>query len=190
MADYDMIVVGASWGGLMALEKVLGALPRDFPIPIAIAQHRAVDSGSGALSELLAHHSGHDVYEPGDKDPIERGRVYVAPPDYHLLVEAYGFALSTEDAVHFSRPSIDVLFESVANSYGEDALGIILTGASDDGASGLARIRRRGGVTVVQEPASAERRTMPDAALAGGQAHRIVTLEEIAPFIVKVCGSG
>ena len=118
---------------------------------------------------------------------LEPGKAYLAPPGYHLLVERGSLSLSTDEEVRYSRPSIDVLFESVADAYREDAVGVILTGASDDGAAGLARIRRRGGVTVVQEPATAERRTMPDAALARGRAHRVLALDEIAAFLVKVC---
>jgi two-component system chemotaxis response regulator CheB len=186
MAGYELIAMGASWGGLTALETVLSALPRDFRTPIAIAQHRAVDSGSGALSDLLSHHSGHAVSEPGDKDPIEQGRVYVAPPDYHLLVEPDGFALSTEGAVHYSRPSIDVLFDSAADVYAERLAAVILTGANDDGAYGIRRVRRRGGLTIVQDPETAERRDMPDAAIATGDVQEVLPLEQIGPYLASL----
>src|SRR5919112_2507956 len=142
---YDLVVIGASWGGLAALETLLRGLPEDFSLPIAIAQHRAVDSGSGALSSMLSAHSGRDVCEPGDKDAIEPGRIYVAPPDYHLLVEPEGFALSTEGVVHYSRPSIDVLFDSAADVYADRLVAVLLTGANDDGAYGIKRVRRLGG---------------------------------------------
>ena len=182
-----IVAIGASWGGVHAIGSVLRALPDDFPVPIAVAQHRSEDHPT-RLADTLGRRSPIRVVEATDKETLHRGFAYLAPPGYHLLVERGSVSLSTDDQVLFSRPSIDVLFESVADAYGEDAVGVILTGASDDGAAGLARIRRRGGVTVVQEPATAERRTMPDAALAGGRAHRVLALDEIGPFLVKVCG--
>jgi two-component system chemotaxis response regulator CheB len=181
-----VVAIGASWGGVRAIGAVLGGLPEDFPAPIVIAQHRGEEGPTG-LAHTLGRRSGLTVVEATDKDVLEPGSAYLAPAGYHLLVERGSLSLSTDDQVRFSRPSIDVLFESVADAYGEAAVGVILTGASDDGAAGLARIRRRGGVTVVQEPATAERRTMPDAALAKGRAHRVLALDEIAPFLVKVC---
>jgi two-component system chemotaxis response regulator CheB len=183
-----MIVMGASWGGLQALEVVLRGVPHDFPAPIAIAQHRAADSTTGALQQMLAHHSGHDVCEPGDKDPIEAGRVYIAPPDYHLLVEPDGFALSTEGAVHYSRPSIDVLFDTAADVYAERLAAVILTGANGDGAYGIARVRRRGGLTIAQDPATAERPTMPAAAIATGAVQHVLPLDDIGPFLTRLAG--
>ena len=184
-----IIAIGASWGGVHAVGVVLRGLPGDLPVPIVIAQHRGRESPT-RLSEALGRGAEISVIEANDKDTPEPGHAYLAPPGYHLLVERGSLSLSTDDQVRFSRPSIDVLFESVADSFGEEAVGVILTGASDDGAAGLARIRRRGGVTIVQEPATAERRTMPDAALASGQAHRVLSLDEIAPFLAKVCGQG
>jgi len=181
-----IVAVGASWGGVQAISTVLRNLPADFPAPIVIAQHRGEETPT-RLSETLGRRSAIGVVEATDKDVLEPGKAYLAPPGYHLLVERGSLSLSTDEEVRYSRPSIDVLFESVADAYREDAVGVILTGASDDGAAGLARIRRRGGVTVVQEPATAERRTMPDAALARGRAHRVLALDEIAAFLVKVC---
>jgi two-component system chemotaxis response regulator CheB len=186
MAGYELIVIGSSWGGLAALERILGSLPEGFSTPIAVAQHRAVDSGSGALPELLSRRSRHEVCEPGDKDPIEPGRIYVAPADYHLLVESDGFALSTEAAVHYSRPSIDVLFDTAADVYADRLVSVVLTGANDDGAYGTIRVRRRGGLTIAQDPATAERREMPAAAIATGAVQRVVALDEIAQTLVDV----
>jgi two-component system, chemotaxis family, protein-glutamate methylesterase/glutaminase len=186
VVSYGLVVIGASWGGLHAIEVVLGALPRGFSPPIAIAQHRSPGSGSGALSRMLSVRSGLDVHEAGDKDGIEAGHVYIAPPDYHLLVEADGFALSTEGSVQHSRPSIDVLFDSAADTYGERLIGVVLTGANEDGAYGLTRVRRRGGVTIVQDPETAEKRTMPDAAIATGVADHVLPLEAIAPKLVEL----
>jgi two-component system chemotaxis response regulator CheB len=185
---YDLIVIGASWGGLRAIECVLGALPKDFRTPIAIAQHRAADSGSGALTRMFALRSELQVREAGDKDAIEPGHVYLAPPDYHLLVEPDGFALSTDFPVRYSRPSIDVLLESAADTYGERMVGVILTGANDDGANGLRRVKRRGGLTIVQDPETAEKRSMPDAAIATGAADRVLPIEEIGPALIEAAG--
>jgi two-component system chemotaxis response regulator CheB len=184
-----IIAIGASWGGVRAVGVVLRGLPGDLAVPIVIAQHRGDDSPS-QLGETLGRRSAISVIDAIDKDLMRPGYAYLAPPGYHLLVERGSLSLSTDEHVRFSRPSIDVLFESVADAYGEDAVGVILTGASDDGAAGLARIRQHGGVTVVQEPSTAERRTMPDAALARVQVHRVLALDEIAPFLVKVCGTG
>jgi two-component system chemotaxis response regulator CheB len=183
--DHDLIVIGASWGGLIALEQILSGLPEGFDTPIAIAQHRAVDSGSGALPAMLTHHSGRGVSEPGDKEPIERGRIYVAPPDYHLLVEADGFALSTEGAVHYSRPSIDVLFDTAADVYAERLVSVLLTGANDDGSYGTMRVRRRGGLTIAQDPDTAERPEMPRAAIATGAVQQVLPLDEIASLLAN-----
>jgi two-component system chemotaxis response regulator CheB len=184
--SYELVAIGASWGGLHALETVLGALPAGFPAPIAIAQHRAPDAGSGALTRMLSVRSGLDVREAGDKDPIEPGRVYLAPPDYHLLVEPGGFALSTDEHVQYSRPSIDVLFDTAADTYGPNLIAVVLTGANADGAYGIERVRRRGGATIVQDPETAEKRAMPDAAIATGAADRVVPLERIAPTLVEL----
>jgi two-component system, chemotaxis family, protein-glutamate methylesterase/glutaminase len=182
----DIVAIGASWGGVQAIRAVLGGLPDDFPAPVVIAQHRGEEGPTG-LAETVGRRSGLTVVEATDKEALEPGFVYLAPSGYHLLVDRGSLSLSTDDQVRFSRPSIDVLFESVADAYGDQAVGVILTGASDDGAAGLARIRRLGGITVVQEPATAERRTMPDAALAKVQAHEVLALDEIAPFLKKVC---
>ena len=179
---YDLIVIGASWGGLHAVGEVLGALPDEFDLPVVIAQHRR-DVGGG-LASLLASRTRLRVEEAEDKQPIERGRIYIAPPDYHLLIQPGWMSLSIDERVHYARPSIDVLFESAADAYGERLIGIILTGANEDGAAGLARVKELGGVAVIQDPASAERHEMPGAALAAtNAADAVLPLEEIAPFI-------
>jgi two-component system chemotaxis response regulator CheB len=180
--------MGASWGGLHALEAVLSSLPPDFRTPIAIAQHRSVDSGSGALSRILSVRSGRDVCEAGDKDGIEWGRVYVAPADYHLLVEPESFALSTEDTVQHSRPSIDVLFDSAADAFSDELVAVILTGANADGAYGVERVKRRGGVVIAQDPATAEKREMPGAAIATGAVDHVLPLDGIAPKLMELAG--
>jgi two-component system chemotaxis response regulator CheB len=128
------------------------------------------------------------VSDASDKEPIEAGRVYLAPPDYHLLVEPEGFALSTEGMVQHSRPSIDVLFDSAADVYSDELAAVVLTGANADGAYGLQRVKRRGGVTIVQDPATAEKRTMPDAAIATGAADHVVPLEQVASKLMELAG--
>jgi two-component system chemotaxis response regulator CheB len=185
---YELIVIGTSWGGLDALSVLLEGLHEDVRQPIVVAQHRAVDSEDGGLARLLQHHTRRVVGDPDDKTPLERDHVYLGPPDYHVLVEDGHLALSTDEPVQYARPSIDVLFESAADAYAERTVGIVLTGANADGAAGLARIKARGGVAIVQDPATSMRRAMPDAALAATSADAILPLEEIAPFLYGLCG--
>jgi two-component system chemotaxis response regulator CheB len=182
----DLVVVGTSLGGLAALEILLSGLPREFPLPIAIVQHRGIESDD-TLMLLLQVHCALAVLEPDDKDPIERGRVYLAPAGYHLLVDRGSFALSMDAKVCYARPSIDVLFESAAESYKERVIGVVLTGASRDGSEGLARIKERGGLAVVQDPKGAEAPTMPEAAIAKVKADRILPLPEIASYLNLLC---
>jgi two-component system chemotaxis response regulator CheB len=177
-----LVVIGASWGGLEAVGRLLEGLPPEPGFAIAVVQHRRADSLEGLVRALQAR-TALPVSEAEDKEPIEPGHVYLAPPDYHLLVEPGSFALSTEGRVRFSRPSIDVLFESAADAYGSDAVGVILTGAGDDGAAGLASIKERGGTAIVQDPATAERAELPAAALAAVEADAVLPLEEIAAFL-------
>jgi two-component system, chemotaxis family, protein-glutamate methylesterase/glutaminase len=186
VVSYGLVTIGASWGGLHAIETVLGALPAGFQTPIAIAQHRAVDSGSGALTRLLSLRSGLDVREAEDKEPIEAGRVYVAPSDYHLLVDEDGFSLSTEGTVQHSRPSIDVLFDTAADVYADRLVGVILTGANADGAYGIRRVKRRGGLTIAQDPETAEKRTMPQAAIENGAVDHVMPLDGIGPKLAEL----
>jgi two-component system, chemotaxis family, protein-glutamate methylesterase/glutaminase len=179
--------VGASWGGLNAVSRLLGGLPERLELAFAVAQHRSPDSAAGLLEELLQLHSSYPVREAADKDLVEPGHVYVAPPDYHLLVDRGRFALSLEERVQYARPSIDVLFESAADAYRERVIGIVLTGSNADGARGLARIKERGGVAIVQRPETALRRAMPEAAIAATATDAILPLDEIGPFIYGLC---
>jgi two-component system, chemotaxis family, protein-glutamate methylesterase/glutaminase len=187
---YELICVGASWGGLHAVGRVLSDLPGELDQPIVIAQHRHPDTVEQTLTELLQLRAARPVLGVEDKMPIESGHVYIAPPDYHLLVERGAFALSLDARVQFARPSIDVLLESAAYAYGPAVIGIILTGANEDGAAGLARIKERGGVAIVQDPAGAVRRAMPDAAIAATAADAILPLEEIGKFLYGLCVKG
>lgn len=180
-----IVVIGASTGGLHALERVLCGLPADFGLPVLAVQHRA-DDGSGMLAGLLRRHTLLDVCEAEDKSPLRPGCVLVAPAGYHALVEPGHVSLSTEPEVRYSRPSIDVALESAAEAYGDRTVGVVLTGANDDGAIGLAEIRRRGGLAIVQDPAEAERRSMPDAAIAAADPQWVLALEEIGPRLAAI----
>lgn len=176
-----LIVIGCSWGGPAALAAVLTGMPRPVGVPIVVVQHR--QAGPSQLAGLLSRQTGWSVRDAEDKDLLAADEVFLAPPGYHLLVEPGHLALSTEGPVRSSRPSIDVLFESAAVAYGDRVAGVILSGTSDDGALGLGAIVRRGGRGVVQDPDSAERPAMPQAALATGAAAAVLRLEEIGPFL-------
>jgi two-component system, chemotaxis family, protein-glutamate methylesterase/glutaminase len=180
---YDLVCMGASWGGLKAVGQVLADLPEDFDLPVAIAQHRHRDSQAETLAELLQAKTDRPVLDVDDKMPIASRHVYVAPPNYHLLVERGSFALSVDEHIQYARPSIDVLFETAAHAYGAGVIGIILTGANADGALGLARIKNAGGVALIQDPRGAARRTMPEAAIAATVADAVLPVEEIANFL-------
>jgi two-component system, chemotaxis family, protein-glutamate methylesterase/glutaminase len=183
MSKYELAVIGVSLGGLQALSIILKNLPKDLGIAIAIAQHRPISS-NGELVKVLQTQSLLPVIEPYDKQAIAPARVYLAPADYHLLVEPNHFALSIDPPVCFARPSIDVLFETAADAYRERLIGIILTGASNDGAQGLAKIQVYSGLTIVQEPTTAMSRIMPDAAISAVPKAKIIPLDQIAPFLV------
>ena len=186
---YDIVAIGASWGGLHAIGALLEGLGPGFGAPIVVAQHRSASDDQELLAELLERRSGLPCADGADKDALVPGRVIVAPAGYHLLVEDGCVELSCEDLVQFSRPSIDVLFESVAEEYGERAIGVILTGANEDGACGLAEIARRGGHTVVQDPATSERSEMPRAALAATTPDAVLPLEAIAGHLQDLCAA-
>lgn len=184
--DGKMIVVGASLGGVRALAMLLSALPRELGGTVAAVLHRGEGCGE-ELIRFLQSASVLPVREAQDKDDLRRGAVYVAPAGYHLLVEKGGLALSTEGPVSWARPSVDVLFESAADAWGERAIGVILTGANSDGARGLARIKQRGGLTVVQAPSEAECPSMPEAAIAASAVDHVLTLAEIPPLLARLC---
>jgi two-component system chemotaxis response regulator CheB len=181
--DYELVCIGASWGGLRAVSQVLADFPEEIDLPILIAQHRHRDSPERTLGELLQLQTDRLVQDVEDKMAIEPRHVYVTPPDYHVLVQRGSLALSVDERVQYARPSIDVMFESAADSYGPGVIGIILTGANEDGARGLARIKQQGGVALIQDPVDALRRTMPDAAIAATVADAVLPLEEIGKFV-------
>ncbi len=186
MSRVDLVAVGASWGGLHAIETVLGCLPADYAAAVVIAQHRQDDGRDGALEQLLDARCALDVLEAEDKLQLAPGAVVVAPAGYHLLVERGSVSLSVDEPLHFSRPSIDVLLGSAADAYGNRAAGVVLTGANADGAHGLAKIAARGGVTIVQEPATAERGEMPEAALWATPEAQVLELAQIGPALAEL----
>jgi len=180
-----MIVIGASVGGLQAIQLLLAQLPASVTLPIAIVMHRHRDSASG-LVEILQRDSVLTATEVVDKERIEGGRVYLAPADYHLLIDGDHFALSVDDPVLYARPSIDVLFESAAAERGRDAIGIVLTGGSADGARGAAAIENSGGTVIVQAPEEATCSDMPLSAIAATRHPEIFAIEAIARRIVEL----
>jgi two-component system chemotaxis response regulator CheB len=186
MTNVEIVAVGASLGGLQAVQALLRGIPKDFGASLVIVQHRRADPGS-MLVELLAKHSALPVCEPEDKVPLEVNQVYVAPGDYHLLVEDGHLALSVDPPVCYARPSIDVLFESVADSYGPAAIGVMLTNSNDDGAAGAKAIKRAGGRVIVQDPGEAESPVGPKAVLAMTEVDAVLPIEAIATTLVKWC---
>jgi two-component system chemotaxis response regulator CheB len=184
----NLVAIGASWGGLDVLRTILQRLPAELDAAIAIAQHRAPESHRTAFRDLLGAVTALQVCEADDKDELRAGTVYIAAPDYHLLIEEGMFALSTEGPVLYARPSIDVLLETAAESYREGCIGIVLTGANEDGSKGLARVVELGGTAIVQDPATAARTEMPNAAIAAVPSARVAAPEAIAEAIVEFCG--
>ena len=180
------VVIGTSAGGIDALSEILPALPAGLHAPVFVVIHLPRERRS-LLPELFSARCQVPVVEADDKEPIEAGTVYFAPPDYHLLIdEGPSLALSADEPVHFSRPAIDVLFESAADRYGVGLLGVILTGANEDGAAGLAAVQRAGGLTVVQEPSTAQAPLMTQSALKLVTADMILPLSEIATLLASL----
>ena len=181
----EIAVIGTSWGGLAALHQILGALPSSFHLPIVVVQHRHKDSGQ-LLPRVLQDDTRLNVCEVEDKTPIVGGNIYIAPANYHVLVERGHLSLSTEEPVAFSRPSIDVTFISAADAYREGVVGVVLTGANSDGARGLKRIADRGGLAVVQRPDTAESPVMPAAAERLVPTASVLTLAAIAELLASL----
>jgi len=183
---YSAVVVGASAGGLVALSKILERLPADFALPILLAQHIHA-SDEGRLARHLDASSTLTVVEPFDKEPIQPGHVYVAPANYHMLVEQNGtIALSVDPRVNWSRPSIDVLFESAAHAWGARLIAIMLSGANQDGADGMREIKARGGLLVAQDPAGAEHPVMPQAAIERAGIEIVLSPQDIGDLLLKL----
>jgi two-component system chemotaxis response regulator CheB len=182
----EAVVIGASAGALDALSVLLPALPAEYKLPVIVVIHVPPDKQS-ALVGVFQKKCGLKVREGEDKEPIEGGTIYFAPPDYHLLVEKdKTLSLSRDAPVLYSRPSIDVLFESAADAYGPTLLSIVLTGANQDGASGTRAVGKAGGTTIVQRPEEAYASAMPEAALAAWPNARVLSLEKIAGYLREV----
>ena len=186
LPSIEAIVIGASAGGVEALLNILTPLREGFGLPIVVVLHLP-DERRSHLAEVFARRVALPVLEASDKSRIEAGTLYFAAPGYHLSVEQYrSFSLSLEDRVHYSRPAIDYLFESAADAYGPKLAAVLLTGANRDGAHGLAQVKRRGGLTVVQDPDEAQVATMPQAALDIHQPDHILTIRGIGRLLVEL----
>lgn len=183
---YKAVVIGVSTGGVSALKIVLGGLPADFPIPVLVTTHITPDADDG-LAVLLNTLCAIRVKEADEQETIAPGTVYLAPANYHLLVELGGIlALSIDPPVNFARPSVDVLFESAADVYGASLIGVIMTGAGYDGSKGLFKIKQHRGTTIVQDPADAEMDSMPCSALQLHKADHVVRVTEIPGLLVRL----
>lgn len=179
LKKYCAVAAGVSMGGVEALRVLLGGLPQGFALPVLIVHHISPDAGS-ELAKLLDTHCSISVKEADEGEVLAPGTAYLAPPNYHLLVERGGtLALSVDLPVNFARPSVDVLFESAAAAFGPGLIGIILTGAGSDGAKGLRVIKDKGGLVIIQDPAEAEAESMPKCAMAAVQADHVLPLKEI-----------
>ena len=185
MKNYDAIVIGTSAGGMDALSVVIPALPKNFSLPVIVVQH--LDPNSELyLCQILKRLSQINIEEACEKQKINSGNVYLAPPNYHLLLEENKtFSLSFDEKVQWSRPSIDVLFESAAEVYQNKLIGVLLTGANSDGSAGLKVIKEYGGLVVVQDPSTASAPYMPQAAINSVSVDHILELNEVAPFLSR-----
>jgi two-component system, chemotaxis family, protein-glutamate methylesterase/glutaminase len=183
---YEAIVIGVSAGGMNALKTIFSLLPAGFSIPIIIVQHISARSNNKWI-HLLGYKGHIHVKEADEKESIVPGNVYVAPPNYHLMIEKdKTFSLSIDERVSYARPSIDVLFESAADAYKDKLIGIVLTGSNNDGTKGLKHIKESGGLTIVQDPATAESGYMPSSAIAAVEVDHILSLENIVDLLIKI----
>ncbi|HLA27978.1 MAG TPA: chemotaxis protein CheB [Syntrophales bacterium] len=185
---YRAVVIGCSAGGLDALSRVLPSLPAAFPAPLVIVQHINPRVMS-RLHTILKGKCAIDVREADEKIRPQPGVAYLAPPNYHLLLELDGtFSLNVDERVNYSRPSVDVTFETAAESYGSELIGVVMTGASADGSRGLARIKLLGGYAIVQDPREAQSAAMPEAALKAAEPQAVLPLRDIGPMLIHLCG--
>lgn len=185
--SYRAVVIGCSAGGLDALSTVLPSLPATFPVPLVVVQHLNPRAMS-RLPHLLKPKCAIDVREADEKIKPQPGVAYFVPPNYHLLLESDGtFSLSVDEHVNFSRPAIDVTFETAAELYGSALIGVVLTGASTDGSRGLARIKALGGYTIVQDPKEAQSVVMPESAIRVAQPQVVLPLPDIGPMLIRLC---
>lgn len=189
MSEIESVVIGGSAGAIDALLTLLPLLPDDFDVPVVVIVHLAPDKPS-YMPEVLGSRTRLRVKEAEDKEPMQRGHLYVAPPNYHLLLERdRTFSLSMDAPLHFSRPSIDVTFDSAADVFADRLVGVLLSGANEDGAAGLARIADRGGTILIQRPSTATALAMPEAALAATQDNHVLSPAEIGTFLGRMARS-
>ena len=182
-----LVAIGCSYGGLYALMEILGALTTDFPAPVAVVQHRSHDDhDEHRLAHVLARYSALPVTDADDREELRPAHVYLAPADYHLLVDGGRFELTVDDLVQYSRPAIDVLFESAARAYGPEVVGVLLTGYGRDGTAGMCAIHDAGGVTIAEDPESALQGAMPRHAIEAGAVDEILQLDEIAARLLEL----
>jgi two-component system chemotaxis response regulator CheB len=183
---YEAVVIGASSGGMNAIKVIFSLLPKNFKTPIIIVQHIGAQSNNKWI-ELVNGISNICIKEADEKEKISHGLAYIAPPNYHLLIEKNKtFSLTVDERVNFARPSIDVLFESAAEAFKSKMIGVILTGSNTDGTKGLKRIKEYGGVTIVQDPSTAESEYMPASAIAAMQVDYILPLDRIIDLLIKI----
>jgi two-component system chemotaxis response regulator CheB len=185
---YRAVVIGVSAGGFAALTEIFSHLPVDLPVPVLVVQHLGIGGGGYSVQHLDSC-SPLRVKEAEAREAVRPGTVYLAPPDYHLLIEDdETLTLSVEEKVNFARPAIDVLFESASEVYGRRLIGVILTGGNHDGARGVSLIKARGGIVIVQDPATAQARAMPEAALAATTVDYTAPLDTIAGLLTRLTG--
>jgi len=183
---YKAIVIGVSSGGMHAMKVMFSLLPKNFNTPVIIVQHMGASSDN-QLINILNEKSNLSIKEADEKEKIENGKVYIAAPNYHLMIERdKTFSLTVDEPVNYARPSIDVLFESAADAYKDKLIGVILTGSSSDGTAGLKKIKENGGLTIAQDPKTAESAYMPATAIAVVQVDFILSLEEIIKLLIKI----
>ncbi len=182
------VVIGGSAGAMTVLASLLPALPASYPVPVVIVVHLPAEGPDG-VADVLHHRCEIAVKEAEDKESLAPGTVYVAPSDYHVLVEQSGYlSLSCEEPVRYARPSIDVLFESAADAYGAALVAVVLSGANEDGADGVRAVCRSGGVALVQAPKTAEMPAMPAAAMAACAQARVLSPRGITEYLCAICG--
>ena len=184
--QYEAVVIGVSAGGLKALSEILDGLPANYPLPLIVIQHRSKDERT-LLEEVLQAKCAISIKQADEKERIEGGKVYFAPPDYHLLIERdRTFSLTCDEPVNFSRPSIDLLFETASEVYKDKLAGVILTGANRDGAAGIRAIKEHGGLTVAQDPATSLFPEMPRAAIDTGSVQHILPAAAIKDLLLDL----
>ncbi len=180
----SIIVIGASAGGMETIKKILSELPKNFSIPIVVVLH-LMSGKESEIVKLLQNNCKIEIVEATINSKIEKGMAIFAPPNYHILIEKNGsYSLSTESKINFSRPSIDILFETAADAFGSEVVGIVLSGASSDGSKGLLEIKNKGGTCIVQDPKTAVFDTMPKKAIESVEVDYILSPKEIAKYLI------